>query len=53
MPGSIPAGDERVTRACELLAERPEPLIMAPGDLRTLLARYQRRLRELLEVVRS
>src|SRR5450755_1773278 len=32
--GSIPAGgDERVTRARMLLAERNEPLTMTPGDV--------------------
>ncbi len=47
-----PAGsDPRVTAARELLAERHEPLTMTPGDVRQLLARYQRRLHELLEVV--
>jgi len=45
-----PAGpDPRVTAARELLGEQHEPLTMTPGDLRQLLARYQRRLRELLE----
>lgn len=36
-------------RACALLAERHEPLTMTPGDLRTLLGRYQRRLHDLAE----
>jgi hypothetical protein len=49
--GSVPADDERVTRARVLLAEQREPLTMTPGDLRSLLARYQRRVRELLDVV--
>jgi hypothetical protein len=38
-------------RACALLAERHEPLVMTPGDLRTLLGRYQRRLHDLAEAV--
>jgi len=38
-------------RACALLAERHEPLTMTPGDLRTLLGRYQRRLHDLAEAV--
>jgi hypothetical protein len=38
-------------RACALLAERHEPLTMTPGDLRTLLSRYQRRLHDLAEAV--
>lgn len=45
-----PAGsDPRVTAARELLSEQHQPLTMTPGDLRALLARYQRRLHELLE----
>jgi hypothetical protein len=52
--GSIPAGgDERVTRARALAGEHHQPLTMTPGDLRTLLARYQRRVAELLEVIDS
>ncbi len=38
-------------RAHRLLAERHEPLTMTPGDLRRLLARYQRALTELAEAV--
>ena len=55
LDGSIPgpAGDERVTRARALLDEHYEPLTMTPGDLRTLLAQYQRRVRELLEIADS
>lgn len=36
--------------ARELLAARHQPITMTPGDLRQMLARYQRRLAELLEV---
>jgi hypothetical protein len=36
-------------RAHRLLAERHEPLVMTPGDLRLLLARYQRALTELAQ----
>jgi hypothetical protein len=49
--GSVPAGDVRVTRARALIAERHEPLTMTPGDLRTLLACFQRRMTGLLEVI--
>jgi hypothetical protein len=38
-------------RALSLLSEHHEPLSMAPGDVRTLLARYQRGLSELAEAV--
>ncbi len=38
-------------RAHELLAESHEPLVMTPGDVRALLARTQRRLRELADAV--
>src|SRR5450759_3924239 len=38
-------------RACARRAERHEPLTMTPGDLRTLLGRYQRRLHDLAEAV--
>jgi hypothetical protein len=46
-----PAGDPRVMRARELLAELHQPLSMSPGDVRALLARYQRHLHELLEAL--
>ena len=49
--GGDPAGDPRIVRARELLAERHQPVTMTPGDLRTLLARFQRRVVELLEVI--
>jgi hypothetical protein len=51
LDGSLPAGDERVNRARILLAERHEPLTMTPGDLRGLLARQQRVVAGLLEVI--
>jgi hypothetical protein len=38
-------------RARDLLAERHEPLVMTPGDVRALLARTQRLLRELADAV--
>jgi hypothetical protein len=43
--------DERITRARTLLAEHHQPLVMTPGDVRHLLARFQRRTVELLEVI--
>jgi hypothetical protein len=49
--GSIPAGDPRVNAARVLLAGHREPLTMTPGDLRTLLARYQRALAGLLDLI--
>ena len=49
---SDPAGIvAAAVRAHMLLAERHQPLTMTPGDLRTLLARYQRRLQELADAV--
>jgi hypothetical protein len=49
---SDPAGIAAATvRAHMLLAEGHQPLVMTPGDLRTLLARYQRRLQELADAV--
>ena len=45
------SGDERVTGARTLLAEHHQPLTMTPGDVRNLLARFQRRVAELLEVI--
>ncbi len=38
-------------RAHRLLAERHEPLVMTPGDLRLLLGRYQQALSELAEAM--
>ena len=49
--GSIPADDERVTRARALLAEMHQPLTMSPGDVRHLLSRFQRGVTELLDVI--
>lgn len=49
--GGDTAGDPRITAARELLAARHQPITMTPGDLRALLARYQRRLHELLDAV--
>jgi hypothetical protein len=47
--GNIPAGsDERLTRARLLLAEKHEPLVMTPGDLRQLLARYRQQVAEMV-----
>jgi len=51
LDGSLPAGDPRVNRARELLAEHHQPLTMTPGDVRHLLARIQRAAVELLEIV--
>lgn len=45
------SSDTRVTAAHELLAEHHQPAAMSPGDLRALLARYQRRLHGLLDAV--
>jgi hypothetical protein len=45
------ASDPPVTSARELLAEHHQPITMTPGDLRALLARYQRRLHDLLEAL--
>jgi hypothetical protein len=41
----------QIAPARALLAERREPLTMTPGDVRHLLARCQRRLRELLDAI--
>lgn len=49
--GGDPAGDPRIAAARELLAEHHQPITMTPRDLRALLARYQRRLHELLETL--
>jgi len=49
---SDPAGTAAAAvQAHMLLAEGHQPLTMTPGDLRTLLARYQRRLQELADAV--
>ena len=40
-----------VTRARQLVAEHHQPLTMTPGDLRHLLARWQRAATELLDVL--
>jgi hypothetical protein len=40
-----------VARAHDLLAEDHQPLTMTPGAVRALLARTQRRLRELADAV--
>ena len=50
LPTGSPASDP-VIAAIELLAEHHQPITMTPGDLRALLARYQRRLHELLDAV--
>jgi hypothetical protein len=50
LAGEDKAGDPRIVRARELLAEDHQPMTMTPGDLRALLARYRRRVVELLEV---
>jgi len=51
LDGSLPAGDPRVNSARVLLAEEHAPLVMTPGDVRTLLARHQRAVALLLAVV--
>lgn len=45
------AADPRVIRARELLAEHHQPLVMSPGDVRHLLARFQRRTAGLLDYI--
>jgi len=47
----VMAGDPRVIAAVELLDEHHQPITMTPGDLRQLLARYQRRLHGLLDAL--
>jgi hypothetical protein len=49
--GGTAADDPRIIAARELQAEHHQPITMTPGDLRALLARYQRRLHELLDAV--
>jgi hypothetical protein len=51
MSEPMSAAQLAAVRACALLAEQHEPLTMTPGDLRTLLGRYQRRLHDLAEAV--
>jgi len=46
-----PADSPAVTSAAALLAEHHQPLVMTPGDLRGLLARYQRALTEVLGAI--
>jgi hypothetical protein len=41
----------QLSPARALLAEHRQPLTMSPGDIRHLLARYQRQLRELLDAI--
>lgn len=43
--------DEHVACARALLAEEHEPLVMTPGDVRGLLARFQRAAAWLLDVI--
>ena len=43
--------DPRIIRARRLVAEHHQPITMSSGDLRKLLARFQRRTAELLEVI--
>lgn len=51
LDGSVPAEDERIAAARALLAEQHQPIVMTPGDVRHLLAHFQRRVVELLEVI--
>jgi hypothetical protein len=44
-------GDPRVIRTRQLAAEHHQPLTMTPGDLRHLLARWQRAAAELLDAI--
>jgi hypothetical protein len=50
MPSATPVQLAAI-RAFALLAETHQPLTMTPGDVPTLLARYQRRLHDLAEAV--
>ena len=50
-PADIAGDDPRVTRARDLLAEQHILLTMSPGEIRQLLARFQRRVTGLLEVI--
>jgi hypothetical protein len=45
------SSDPRVMAARDLLAEQHQPAAMPPGELRSLLARCQRRLRGMLDAV--
>jgi len=45
------SSDTRVRAARDLLAEHHQPAAMPPGDLRALLARYQKRLHGLLDAL--
>ena len=50
--GMLPlVSDPRVIAAAELLAERIQPAALSASQLRGLLARYDRRLRAMLDVV--
>jgi hypothetical protein len=40
-----------VIRARVLIAEKRQPLLMTPGDLRSLLARYQQCVIDLIELI--
>jgi hypothetical protein len=51
LDGSIPADDERVTRARGLLGEHHQPVALSHADLWHLLARFQRCTVELLAVI--
>jgi hypothetical protein len=52
LDGSFPTGgDERVISARVLIAEKRQPLLMTPGDLRSLLARYQQSVIDLIELI--
>jgi len=50
-PEPMSAAQLAAVRAVALLAESHEPLVMSPGDVRTLLGRYQRRLHDLAAAV--
>jgi len=45
------AADPRIVRARSLAAEHHQPILMTPGDVRGLLARFQRGVVELLAVI--
>ena len=50
--GALPlTADPRVIAAADLLAERHQPSALSTAQLRGLVAKYQRRLRGLLDVV--
>ncbi len=52
-PDAVPpvTTDPRVIAAAELLAERHQPSALSAAQLRVLLAKYERRLRALLDVI--